>query len=103
MPTEKSSYEELEKQIELQVRQAYDNLQIAVKKIDAANQQLNSARASFDIIKKKYAQGMSSQIEFLDARNSLTNAEINLILAVYDYHIYCAEMERIAATYPLNK
>jgi outer membrane protein len=97
----KIQYEELEKQIELQVRQAYDNLQIAAKTIYAANQQLRSVKASFEILKKKYAQGMSSQIEFLDARNTLTDAEINVILKIYDYYTLGAEMERISATYPL--
>ena len=96
-----TKYEEFKKQIELQVKQVFDNFHIAQKSIDAAYQQLNSAKASFKIINKKYEQGMSAQIEFLDARNSLTNAEINLILKIYDYYIKCAEIERISATYPI--
>lgn len=88
--------------IQLQVQEAVNNLKVAQKQIITAKDRVNSARQTFKLINKKYEQGMSAQIEYLDARNSLTNAEINLILSQYDYLIKNAEVERITASIQLN-
>ena len=98
-----TQYEELKKQIELQVKQAFDNILLAYKKIEVSNVQLVSSKASFKIINKKYQQGMITQVEFIDARTNLTNAQINSILANYDYFIDYAVLERISALYNLPK
>jgi len=89
---------ELEQQIKLQVQEAYSNLIVAGKVITSANERLNSARKSFRIVNKKYEQGMTPQIEYLNARTSFTNAEANQIIARYDYGIKWAEFERVVAT-----
>ena len=88
---------ELEQQIKLQVQEAYSNLVVAGKTITSVNERLNSARKSFRIINKKYEQGMAPQIEYLNARNTFTNAEANQIIARYDYGIKRAEFERVVA------
>jgi outer membrane protein TolC len=89
--------EELGSRIRLQVREAFDNLAVARRAIISADDRLSSAEKSFEIVRRKYAQGMSPHIEFLDARNTLTNAEINLVLANYDYRVRYAEFERVLA------
>jgi outer membrane protein TolC len=96
-----TQYEELKKRIELQTRQAYDNVILAYKKIEVSQTQLISSKASFDIINKKFQQGMITQVEFIDARTNLTNAQINSILANYDFFIDYAVLERISALYVL--
>lgn len=88
--------QEIQNQIKLQVQQALDETIVAVKKIETATQRLQSARKSFKIISKKYEQGMASQIEYIDSRTSLTNAEINLILEKFDYQIKRAELDWVA-------
>jgi outer membrane protein TolC len=94
--------EELQNQVQLQILEAYDEVNVAKKIIAAANDRLASARQSFRIIAKKYDQGLSPQIEFLDARTMLTNAEINAILAKYDYQVKISRLERVAALYDLK-
>ncbi len=89
--------QELQNQIRLQLQEAFDNLAVAKKAIASAEDRVSSAQKSFDIIRKKYSEGMSPQIEFLDARTSLTNAQVNWIIAQHDYHIKYAELERVAA------
>ena len=104
---EKKKYEaqlaEIKKQIQLQAREAYYNLTVAGKSIISAEDRLNSARKSFEIINKKYRQGMSPHIEYLDARNTLTGAEINRILTTFDYYIRNAELEKVTAVYPRGR
>ncbi len=92
---------ELNKQIELEIRQTYDNFKIAQKKIEVAEKQLVSARASFELIQKKYQQGAANLIEFLDARSNFTGAEISRLIAYYDYYASYAQLERSTAYYNL--
>jgi outer membrane protein TolC len=91
--------EEIRSQIELEVERIYDNLTVARKTIDVARQQVESAQASFKIIKKKYEEGVSPQVEYLDSQTTLTNAAINEVISEYDYYITYADFERIVALY----
>ncbi len=68
-----SEHLELERTIKLQIRERLYSLNASKESIKTAGDRLKSAEKSFEIVKKKYANGMSSQIEFLDARNSFTN------------------------------
>ncbi len=94
---------EVLKQIKLQVRTAYYNLDVAQKTITTANDRLTTSEKSFEIVSKKYKEGMVAQIEFLDARTSLTQAEINKIVTEYDYLVKKAEFEKVTAAYPVNE
>ena len=91
--------EEIRNQIELEVERIYDNLTVARKMIDVARQQVESAKASFKIIRKKYEEGISAQVVYLDAQTTLTNAAINEVISEYDYYITYADFERIVALY----
>lgn len=89
--------QETEKLLTMQVQKAYDNLQVAAKARITSEERVKAARESFKIFKKKYNEGLASQIEFIDAHNSLTGAEIGQIINQYDYYIHAAELERVAA------
>lgn len=97
-----SQLEELREKIRLQTSEAVQNVLVARKAITAADRRRESARRTYLIIDRKYREGMASQIEFIDARTTMTKAEINYIVAVYDFYIRKAEQERILATYPLD-
>ena len=94
--------EELKKQIALQVMEAYKNYESAFKSIKSAQEMLKSLKASFRIVDKKYKEGITSYIEFLDARNKLTQSEIGEILAVYDFLQKEAELEKVSAAININ-
>ena len=89
--------QETEKLLTMQVQKSYDNLLVAAKARITSEERLRAARESFKIINKKYSEGLASQIEFIDAHNSLTSAEIGRIINQYDYYIRAAELERVAA------
>ena len=90
-----SQLEEARKQIELQVIGAVNELSAADKGISAAASRLKNARESFRIIDKKYSEGQSSLIEYIDARTNMTQAEENLIISKFRYLTAFAEFERI--------
>ena len=101
---EKRIYEtrldEAHERVKLEVTEAWNNLDVARLAITTATARSRSAGRSFEIIRKKYNNGMASQVEFLDARTTMTNADVDKILAVYDYQIRQAEFERVAALVP---
>ena len=104
---EKKIYEtkinEVKKQIQLQVKESFENLNVAHKKIITAENQLTTAKKSFEIVSKKFKEGMAAQIEFIDARTSLTQAEINYLVTKYDLLKNNAEFEKVTASYPVEK
>jgi outer membrane protein len=88
--------DELKNQISLEVISAYYDLIAAEKSIESARQQRKSAESAFERINKRYGQGQASLIEYLDARNAMTNAEENFIITLAEYLIRYTELERVA-------
>lgn len=97
----KTREQELQSQIGLQVRQAYLDAQVAYKAIRTAGNRLAAAEKSFELVEKRYAQGVINQVEYINARTSYTNAGINQILTKYDYLQKYVALERAAALYEL--
>lgn len=93
--------DELAQQIRLQVQDAFDNVEVARQSIQTAEDRLHSAQQSFRLMKRKYEEGMASQVDFIDVRTTLTNAEVNLALTQYDLLLHFANLERAAALYQL--
>jgi len=89
--------EEAKKQIELQVINAVSELSSADKGIAAAESRLKNARESYRIVEKKYSEGQTSLIEYIDARTGMTQAEENLIISRFQYLSAFAEFEKITA------
>jgi outer membrane protein TolC len=94
---------ELKEQIRLEVRDAYYSVLVALRNLQSSEDQLTSQQKSFEIIDKRYKQGMALQVEYLDARNSYIRSEIDLIVARFDYYITLATLERTTANYPMPK
>lgn len=88
---------EIARRVELDVRQAYDALQVAKTAISTAQDRVAASRRSFELTARRHAEGMASQIEFIDARTAYTRAELNLILTRQSYAVRAAELERAAA------
>ncbi len=93
---------EVKKQIELQIINAYYDLQAAVKSINASQAQLESSEKAFKVINEKYRNGQSQLIEYIDARTNMTTSRQNLIIVYFDYRIKQAEYERATASTTLQ-
>jgi len=92
-------FEELKNKIVLQVKQAQQNLLVACRSLAAAKSRRSSARKTFSIVNRKFREGIAPQLEYLDARTTMTRAEINAIVSEYNVHIKVAELERVTASY----
>ncbi len=71
---------------------AYSNFQAALKEEE-------SSRKYFKLIDKGYKEGVNSFIEFLDARNQLTNSELQVNISKYKALAALADYERQTASY----
>jgi len=96
--------EETELQIQLEVQQALDRLQTTSDSIDTAEARLEAASAGFRIAGRKRDEGVINQVEFMDSRNSLTSAELNLNVTVFEVLAREAELDYATAsgTLPLD-
>ena len=95
--------EETTKQIELQVINTMNELLTSEKGIVAAERQLKNANEGFRLVNRKYEEGQSSLIEFIDARTTLTRAEENLIISRFKYLSSFAEFEKVTAINKADK
>jgi len=94
--------EEAEKQIRLETVGAHYDLISSSESVKASAEELLSARNAFKVVNRKYGEGQASLIEYIDARSTMTQAEMLLIISKYDFHIKYAELERVACLYPFE-
>lgn len=96
-------HEELEDLIRLDVHQAYEAAVVARDAIATAEARRAAAQRTFDLVRRRYDEGMASQVEFLDARTALTSAELNRVLTQYRAAIRYVDLERAAALRPMDR
>jgi len=75
---------EAESLIELQVRQAWLDIQETAKRISVSEQALNQAEENLKVTKNRYAQELGNNTEVLDAETLRIKSRTNHTHAVYD-------------------
>jgi outer membrane protein TolC len=88
---------DLEDLVRLDVSQAYDAAVVARDAITTAEARLAAARRSFELVRRRYEEGLATLVEFLDARTAFTSADLNRSATVYRYAIRYVDLERAAA------
>jgi outer membrane protein len=94
---------ELTQQVQLEVQQSLDRLNTSADSLATADARAEAARAAFRIASRKRDEGAISQVEFIDARSSLTGAELNLNVTRFSVLARQAELDyaTAAGTLPL--
>jgi len=95
---------ELTQQVQLEVQQSLDRLNTSADSLATAEARSEAARAAFRIASRKRDEGVISQVEFIDARSSLTGAELNLNVTRFEVLARQAELDyaTAAGTLPLD-
>ena len=88
---------DLEDRVALEVRTAYDAAAVAHAAIATADDRLEAARRTFQLVRRRYEEGVASPIELVDGRTALTAAELNRVVTAYQYAIHYVDLERAAA------
>jgi len=87
------------RQLELAASISKNNAASAYSNYQAAIKQHESSQKYFKLIDKGYNEGVNSFIEFLDARNQLTNSELQVNISKYKTLAALADYERQTASY----
>jgi outer membrane protein TolC len=88
-------------QISLEIMQAADELRSAAAACATAARRREASARAFEIVSRRELEGLASQLTFLDARNELTRAELNLEITRQYLLINAAKLDRAAALTPL--
>ncbi len=78
---------DLEDQVDLEVRLAYDTIQSAAAQVQAAQEGLQLADNEVAQARRRYQAGVSNSIEVTDAQTRLVRARDNHIAALYIYNV----------------
>lgn len=97
-----TQYNDVEKQLQLQVTTTYNAYLTAVQTLQSAADETESTREAYRLTDKKYREGQALQIELIQARTEMTNAEIKYSLAQLAVLTKSAELERVTAAYTLK-
>jgi outer membrane protein TolC len=88
---------DLARGVELEVRQAHDAMLVAYSAIATANERVAAAKRAYELVERRYSEGLASPLDVIDARGAYTRAGLNLILTRQAYASRCVELERAAA------
>jgi outer membrane protein TolC len=93
---------QLDAQIHMQVTEARQQLEVAKRTLASSEAQRQSRREALRIIARKYGEGMVPQIEFIQAQNQATAANLQTAINRFDVLIQEARLERACALFALN-
>jgi outer membrane protein len=96
-----TKYEEVEQQLSLQVQTSYNNYRSAVQTLQSLQDEMQSTAETYRIIERRFREGQALQIELIDARTQLTNAQLRFSLAQLTALTKSAELEYATASFKL--
>lgn len=92
---------EAEAAIRVEVRNAFDGVQVARAALTTADDRSREAERAFALVRRRYAEGMVPPVEFLSARTSATAASLNAVVARFSLASRLVALERAAALRPI--
>lgn len=91
--------EMVRQQLQMAALQAVNNARNNYNTYRSAQKQQDAAVQYFKLMDRGFKEGVNSFIEFLDARNQLTTAQLELNISKYKFLAAMAEYERQTASY----
>ena len=91
-------YDDSVLQVELEVQQAYANVQAARETIRSQQKNVEQALEALRLSNERFSAGAGTQLDVLDARTALTQARTTEIEARAAYNKQLAEFDRVTAT-----
>lgn len=88
---------DLDRMIALDVRTSFDAVTVARTGLTAAEARAEASRRAFQLVDRRFAEGLAQHLEWSDARSQLTAAELNLVLTRYLLAARVVDLERAAA------
>lgn len=91
--------QQLTQQLDLEQETALNNYHSAVEALHALADEVSSARETYRLAERRFNEGQALQIELIDSRNQMTDAEIRYSLGRLALLNRAADLERATAAY----
>jgi outer membrane protein TolC len=91
--------------VELEVREAYLNVQQSLAEVKSAREELAKADEGYDLARLRYSAGVTSSshssplLELSDAQQTLSTAQKDYVNALYDYNDYRNALDKAVGRY----
>jgi outer membrane protein TolC len=92
-------YKQLAQQVNLEQQTTQNNYNSALQSLYSLSDAVSSAREAYRLAERRFNEGQALQIELIDARTQLTNAEIRYSLGRLAVLNRAADLERVNASY----
>lgn len=92
-------YKQLTQQVSLEQETTVNNYRSALEALRSLSDGVSSAREAYRLAERRYNEGQALQIELIDARIQMTNAEIRYSLGRLAVLNRAADLERVNASY----
>jgi len=90
----KENFHQTKRDVALELKQAFLNVQEAKEKIELTKKKVKSAEEDLDLVQEKYNLGAANILELLDAEVSFKKSESDRIEALYGYNLAVAQFEK---------
>lgn len=94
----KLNYDDSLRQVELETQEAWYRLQEARETIESQQKNVEQAAEALRLANERLDAGAGTQLDVLDARVALTQAQVTVLQARFDYNSARAEFDRVTAT-----
>jgi outer membrane protein len=94
----KITFDDSNRQVELEVQQQDSNLKQSAELVKATEESVGQAQEALRLASARLSAGAGTQLEVLNSRVEVTQAESNRIQALYNYNVALAEFDRVTAT-----
>jgi outer membrane protein TolC len=95
LETARIDFEETRRNIEISIRNKYNDLLSSKDKIDIANNYIKLCEKKLELAQVKYDSGAISKEEYLTEKEKYLDAEYQKFAAIHDYNIAKAEFENL--------
>ena len=94
----RSELDDLKGQVESDVRNAYLDLQAATSQVKVAQRNLQVTRETLDLTRQRFDAGVTDNVEVVQAQESLTSAELDVINSVFAHNVAKLSLARAIAS-----
>jgi outer membrane protein len=84
---EQTRTRDIDQQVELEVRLAFDSVGSAATEVSTAREGVTLAQQELEQARRRYQAGVTNSVEVTDAQTRLDRARDNQIAALYDYNV----------------
>ena len=98
LETAKLNHDDAVRQVELEVQQAYSNLQQGRELIQSQTENVGQAEEALRLASARLGAGAGTQLEVLNARVEVTRAQSTRLQALFSYNSALADFDRVTAS-----